>query len=529
METGFWDVILAATPPLAVLVLMVGFQWGGSKAGIVGWIIALVLAVLHFGAGGKLLLYAHVRSLVTTFDVVYIIWMSLLLYLVVDLAGGLKVIARWFTDLTQNGMLRILLLGWVFTSFLQGVGGFGVPVAIVAPILVGLGLTPLAAVVIPSIGHGWSVTFGSMGSSFIAMMNVTGLEEGPLAPPAAVLLGVAALGCGLLVAHAYAGWRGLKHAIPAVLVIGVVMAAVQYGVAVSGLWSIGAACGGLAGLAVGLWVTRWPMYRRAQFNNHVTETPEDTAPEQNTRPVPSFPMAITGYAILVVLAVLVTGIFKDFFDKACITFSVPEVATSKDWLTAGSRLNIRLLEHAGAVLLYSSLITYFIYRAKGFYAKGAGKAMLRGTWKKGANPALGILSMVAMATVMANSGMTQTLAIWLGQIVPSNLYAFVATAIGALGAFMTGSNTNSNVVFSDLQMRTAQELGLSVVLILGTQTASGAIASFLAPAKIMVGASTVGMSGDEGRILRSLLLYGGALLLLIAVLSFVLIQLGAYT
>jgi hypothetical protein len=123
-------------PPLAVLVLMVGFRWGGNKAGLVGWIVALVIAAARFGAGGKVLAFAHVRSLVLTFDVVYIVWAALLLYMVVDQAGALKVIAHWFTNLTSDELLRVLLLGWVFTSFLQGVGGFGVPVAIVAPLLV---------------------------------------------------------------------------------------------------------------------------------------------------------------------------------------------------------------------------------------------------------------------------------------------------------------------------------------------------------------------------------------------------------
>jgi lactate permease len=75
-------------------------------------------------------------------------------------------------------------------------------------------------------------------------------------------------------------------------------------------------------------------------------------------------------------------------------------------------------------------------------------------------------------------------------------------------------------------MDTAQLMGLSLAMVLAIQTASASIASLLAPAKILVGASTVGISGDEGLVLRSLLLYGGALLLLIAVLGFILLQLG---
>ena len=202
------DTLLSAAPPLLVLLLLVVRGWSGARAGMAGWLLALVLAVAHFGAGGALLFYAHARAFALTIDVVYIIWAALLLYLLVLEAGALSRIAAWFGSLTDDAGLRILLLGWVFASFLQGVGGFGVPIAVVAPLLVGLGLPPLTAIVIPSIGHSWAVTFGSLGSSFIALLGVTGAEALAVGPPTAILLGGAAFGCGALVAHAYGGWSG---------------------------------------------------------------------------------------------------------------------------------------------------------------------------------------------------------------------------------------------------------------------------------------------------------------------------------
>jgi lactate permease len=525
MSTSFFDVIFAALPPLSILILMVGFRWGGSQAGAVGWIIALILAIVHFGATGKVLFYAHIRSIVLTIDVVYIVWSALLLYLVVDEADALRVIANWFTALTGDDMLRVLLLGWVLASFLQGVGGFGVPVAITAPLLVGLGLSPLVAVVVPSIGHAWAVTFGSLGSSFIALTGVTGLDADFLSPPAAVLLGAAAFGCGLLAAHAYGGTRGMIRALPAVAFIGAAMATTQYIVATSGLWNIAAASGGLAGLAAGLWVTRWSIYSKV-----APTPPQQSAEDENSsRPVPSFPIAISGYVILVILAVLITGVtpIKDAIGSIKPAVTIPEVETSNGWITSETPdLGIKIFAHTGAVLIYSAVIAYWIFRRRGYYLPGVESRIIKGVWKRGLRPAIGILTMVCMATVMSNAGMTRTLAEWLSQSVPDELYAFVAVMIGALGAFMTGSNTNSNAVFAGLQMDTATLLGISVSMILAAQTASAAIASLLAPAKIMVGASTVGSENSEGVILRNLVAYGGILLAMIALLAFALIQLG---
>ena len=509
------DVLLAALPPLAVLVLMVGWRWGGSKAGTVGWIIALVLAVVRFGTGFEVQAYAHLRALILTIDVVLIVWSALLLYMVVDQAGALKVIADWFTSLTGDDVLRVLLLGWVFTSFLQGVGGFGVPIAIAAPLLVGLGLNPLAAVVIPSIGHAWAVTFGSLGSSFITLTGVTGLDGSYLASETAIILGISALTCGLLAAYAYAGWRGIQRGLPAVLIIGTTMAIAQYLAATNGLWNIASALGGLAGLIVGLGVTRLPFYRAA-------EQPPPTEPNPNR---PSFPLAITGYIVLVVLAVVIKGIkpVKELFSAVELSVAVPQVETSKGWITEAGHIGFDILGHTGAILLYSALIAYFLFQRGGYYQPDARKKIITGVRKKGIPPAIGILTMMCMAIIMANSGMTREIAEWMSEAVPANLYAFVATGIGALGAFMTGSNTNSNAVFAVLQMDTATLMGLSVPVVLATQTAAAAIAGLLAPAKIMVGASTVGLSGDEGSVLRALFSYGGTLLLVVALISFVML------
>ena len=128
--------------------------------------------------------------------------------------------------------------------------------------------------------------------------------------------------------------------------------------------------------------------------------------------------------------------------------------------------------------------------------------------------------MISMATIMELSGMTHQLAQGLAEGV-GRLFPIIAPWIGALGAFMTGSNTNSNVVFAPLQMRTAELLGYSAAVILAAQTSGAGLASVLAPAKVVVGASTAGMAGHEGDVMRKLLAYSGLLLVLISILSLI--------
>ena len=524
------DTLLSATPPLLVLLLLVLRGWSGARAGLAGWILALVLAILHFGAGARLLAYAHLRALVLTFDVVYIIWSALLLYLIVLEAGALARIANWFESLTEDAVLRVLLLGWVFASFLQGVGGFGVPIAVVAPLLVGLGVPPLNAVVIPSIGHSWSVTFGSLGTSFIALLGVTGADAAAVAPPTAILLGAAAFGCGALVAHAFGGWPALRRALPAVLVIGAVMAGTQYVLVQLDLWRLGATGAGLAGTLAALLWTRVLRPRSAGTRVLRPRSTQKPASDAATPDRPSLRLAIVGYAALVILALLVKGVppISETLGSWRLSVALPAVTTARGWEAAATdSLGVALLSHPGSILLASALLAAFLYRRSGWLPAGHGRALLSGTYQRWRRSALGILTMMMMALVMANAGMTRALAEGLSQAVPAELYGFVATLIGAIGAFMTGSNTNSNAVFGALQRDTALLLGLSVPWVLALQTASGALSSMLAPAKILVGMSTVGIrpgdtAGAEGQALRHLLKYGGLLLLGITLIAYAL-------
>jgi lactate permease len=129
--------------------------------------------------------------------------------------------------------------------------------------------------------------------------------------------------------------------------------------------------------------------------------------------------------------------------------------------------------------------------------------------------------MIAMAMVMLHAGMTETLALGLARGA-GDFYPLIAPWIGALGAFMTGSNTNSNVLFGTLQMRTAELLGYAVTVILAAQTGGGAVGSVLAPTKIVVGASTTELIGQEGHIMKKLIGYVAILLLVMSAITWLL-------
>lgn len=498
--------LLALLPVLVILVLMLGLKWGGSKAGAVGLVVALLVAVVFFGAGGKLIAVSQGKGLLLTFDVLYIIWTALLLFHIADEAGAVRIIGQALPRLTTDRMMQGLLLGWLFASFLQGMGGFGVPVAVAAPLLVGLGFSPVQAVIMACIGHGWAVNFGSLATSFQTLMAVTGLPGELLAPDSALLLGLSAIACGSVVAFVAAGWKGLLRALPAVLVLSAVMGGVQYLLVTNGLWTLGATGGAMAGLIVGIGVARLPLY-----HGPAAQTEHPQAPL----------VAFSAYAVLILLAFGINLIppVNALLDSIQVNFQFPAVSTAFGWATpAEPGRAINIFGHPGALLLYSSIIAYLIYARAGYYKPGALPRILRKTYKGAVNSSLGILAMVGMAVIMSHSGMTNLLAQGLSVSFGAAVYPAVAPFIGALGAFITGSNNNSNVLFAALQMRTAELLGLDVPLILGAQTAGGSLGSVMAPAKVIVGCSIVGLGSSEGVVMGKILIYGLIPVALVAVL-----------
>lgn len=506
---------LAAFSPIGVvLILMIVFNWGGGRAGAAGWFTAVIASVAFFGATPELLALAQMKGILLSLNVLYIIWMALVLYNVVNETGAIKAIGVGIQKFSSDKSIQIIIFGWVFGSFLQGVAGYGVPIAVVAPLLAGLGFNPVVAVAVPAIAHSWSVTFGSMGASFQTLMAVTGLSADFLAPWSAGMLGLACFLCGIGAVHVYGGFRMLAHSSLALLIIGSVMVATQYSLAVSGMWTLGGFGASLAGIVASLLVARMPMYRG-------TETVEVESSM-------SFGWALSAYLILIVvvsLGVTVPAI-REWLGAVKLSLHFPEIKTSLGWVVpAGLGKTIKVFGHGGALLLYASLISFIVYRMKGFYTPEGIRSIWKKTVKSGVSTSLGIVSMVCFAVVMDQSGMIYLLAKGISQIFGA-AYPFMAPWIGLLGAFMTGSNTNSNVVFGVLQQQTAELAGISTAIILAAQTTGGALGSMIAPAKILVGCSTVGLAGKEAPVLRATLIYGLVITGLIGLATMVAILIG---
>lgn len=492
----------AAVPIAAVLYLMLGRRLSAGWGGIVGWLVALGVAVVGFGAGPTLLLVAQAKAMLLAAYVLYIIVMALLFYHTVNTAGSIQSFGARLTSLTTDRGLQALLLAWAFGSFLQGVSGYGVPTAIVAPLLVGLGFTPVQSVVMAGLGHAWAVTFGSLGASFEALLAVSRHTAAVLAPAVAGLMGITCFGCGCVVLWAVDGLHGIRRGLGCLLATGLTMAGVQFVLAVSGLYPFAAIGAGLAGMLVTTALARW---RRP-----APAAPPAPPSGEGSR------LAWLPYVLLVgiISCAEFIGPVNRLLNTLVLRLEFPEVRTALGYVTpAETGRTLSVFGHPGALLAIAVLLIYGIFRWRGALAANAGQIILRKTTRGSVVPAIGITSMVAMAVTMEHAGMTHLLAEGLG-LATRAAFPLVSPLIGALGAFMTGSNTNSNVIFGALQQDTAHFLALPEAIILAAQTTGGALGGAFAPAKVIVGCSTVGLAGKEAAALKGTMVYGLILLLI---------------
>jgi lactate permease len=498
------DTLFAALPLALIVVLMIGFHWSGAKAGAAGWIAALVIAALRFAANAEFLFWAQIDGLFRAAQVLYVIWGALFFFRITEANGALQAMSTMLRQISPERTLQVLIMGWAFTSFLQSVGGFGVPMAVVAPIMVGIGFEPLIAVVLPAVGHSWSISFGSLGASYEALKTATGLEGAVIAPDMTLMLGLVCFVAGFCVLWIAGGRVAVRAGLWPMLLMALTMGGVQYLSARAGLYNIALMLGALAGLAVGV---IWARVHQGEVS-----------PGADAIPWSKHLISIWPYVLLLIVIFGANFIrpLAEFLDTVKVQVAMPHITLANgQTIAAGQTKALALFGHAGALLFYTGLLTLLISKTQGTLPPGAGKKIRTGMVRSGWTSTLGILAMVGMATTMEKAGMVPLLAHAMANLA-GGLYPLVAPFIGALGAFMTGSNTNSNVLFGAFQQQVAQTLDYTVPLILAIHNAGASVGSVFAPAKVIVACSTVGLTNREGEALRRITKYCFVILSLLA-------------
>lgn len=539
IEVSFFRWLVALLPLAAILILLIGLRWKAASAAPVGYFLAVLAAFLVFDAPAQNVALQTAKGMWDAIFILYVIFPALLLYQVSRRAGAFDRLRIGIERYTPNNLLHILAFGWVFASFLQGITGFGAPIAVTAPLLVAVGVRPLWAVILPLIGHAWANTFGTLAVAWQGLELVTAMPDPTqTALVAAVMLLLGNVLAGFFIAWLYGRMQGIREALPAVLIIAAIHGIGQLVLAplvptlaafVPATLSVGA----VLLLARTGWYSGPSQVKESQVmeegeqESQAKEERENRAREAagGSAADEDMPLwvAFSPYIVLIGLIVIVLLIppVNDFLGQFEIGLPFPRLETGMGVVTEAeeSYSAFSPLTHPGTFLLLATIVAYAIFRAQGYIGKGKIDDVLVDSVKTSIPSAMALFALVPLALVMEGSGQVLELALGIASVANGPIYAFLAPLVGGIGAFMTSSNLSSNILFGSLQQSTADALGIDAAVTLGGQTAGAALSNSIAPGNVLLGIGAVGLTGKTGDVIRKTIIYAGTGVILAGVVG----------
>jgi len=527
---------LAILPIIALLIFLVPLRWRAPEAGPMAMFTAGIVALLAFRTPWDTLAVASAKGVWDAIFILYVIWPALLLYQITKQAGAYDALRQGIARFSRNELFIILALCWVFASFLQGIVGFGAPVAVVVPLLITVGVKPVYAVAMGVLAHAWARFFGTLGVGWLALLRVSNVEDTVRAAfESSLLILIPTYLAGFLVVWLYGKGPAVRHAWPLVLILGTILGVGQLLVSLFSPELSTFLAGAVALLAL------YPLSRWKRYGDPVkgiTIRPamvERRAGEQSeAAPVMGLAMSFLPYFVLtaVTLGVLLVPAINQLMRQLQVGLPFPAVETGFGVQNAAVEryAPITVFTHPGMMVLITSVIVWIVYRAGGYYRAWGERHVPESIWSAllvDAVPAsVPVIAFLVTSRILDHSGQILTLAYGIAAVSPPLVYAGVASVIGALGAFMTSSSTASCVLFGGVQSSVAQLHGMSRETIIAAQAAGSAYGNAIAPANIVLGTSIAGASGQEGAVLRITMPWTVVVAVLTGLATIVLVLIG---
>ena len=504
--------LVALIPILFFFFALIKLKMKGYLAATLTVVLALLVALFLYQMPVAQALAAVVYGfLYGLWPIAWIIVAAVFVYKISVKTGQFDIIRASILSITPDQRLQMLIVGFSFGAFLEGAAGFGAPVAITAALLVGLGFNPLYAAGLCLIVNTAPVAFGAMGIPIIVAGQVTGLDSFAIGQMAGRQLPLLTLIVLFWIMAIMDGWRGVKETWPAVMVAGGSFAVAQFLSSnflgpelpdiISSLASL---------ISLTLFLRVWKPVRIFRFADAGAKQGDALTPPQTYR----LSQIVRAWMPFLFLTATVTlwsiPPFKALFTQGGALYEwvlnipvpllnglvvrVPPVVSSATPYPALYKLD--LISATGTAILIAAIAAMIFLRMK----PRAGLQTFAATLKELALPIYSIGMVLAFAFISNYSGLSATLALALAHT--GHAFTFFSPFLGWLGVFLTGSDTSSNALFAALQATTAQQIGVSDVLLVAANTTGGVTGKMISPQSIAIACAAVGLVGRESDLFR---------------------------
>jgi len=514
---------LAALPIVILLGGLALFRLRAHVAALLGLGASLLTAVLVFTMpAGMALRTAGLGAAYGLFPIGWIILNVIFLYDLTVEKGHFKVMQDSLTGITRDRRLQLLLIAFSFGAFFEGAAGFGTPVAVTAAILIGLGFAPLTASGLSLIANTAPVAFGALGTPIVALAGVTGIDVRQLSAMVGRQLPFFSLLIPFWLVWAFCGFRKMREVWPALVVAGVSFAVPQFLISnFHGPWLAGVGAAVISMAVLVLFLLKWR-----------PKTTFGTAGEEETGPPLPRGRLTAGELLRAWMPWLVLSVFvflwgipqvKAFLDGLSIV-RIPVPGLDKLVFRMPPVVALPTAEPAVFTfnwLTFTGTGIFLAAVASGLLMSFSPRQLLRAygrTLKRVRFSLLTVAAMLSLGYVTRYSGLDATLGLAFART--GIFYPFFGTMLGWLGVALTGSDTSSNVLFGSLQKISAEQLGLSPVLMASANSAGGVMGKMIDAQSIVVASTATRWYGHEGDILRYVFFHSLALAALMGLLVF---------
>ena len=521
------NIFLAFLPIIVILILMIGFKYSSRIALSSALLLTICIVAFRWQLSIQSIAGYILFGFLKAFDIIVVIFGAILILNVLKYSGGMSVISRGFNGISEDRRVQVIIIAWLFGAFIEGAAGFGTPAALAAPLLVGLGFPPLAAAMSALILDSTSVSYGAVGTPIFGIQSAISQQLISLGVPVDSFMANVSFATAII--HAFGGFfvpticilfmvkifgknKSFKDALPVLPLafFASISFLIPYIVLAS---TIGFELPSLLGGIIGLAIVIFAVHNNFLIPRDVWDFPNkntwDTSWSGETIVEPAQPktsmslfMAWLPYSLISLLLVI-TRIpslgFQEILSKQRITISniagIEGLNYSFMWAYLPGIIPFTLI----------AILTIFLHKM----TKDEVSCSIKYTLKQTSNAIIPLFSGVAMVQLMLNTNhnplgfptMLEVMARFFTDI-SGNAYIIVAPLIGILGAFFSGSNTVSNILFSGLQLEAARIVHANPIIITALQNVGGAIGNMICINNIVAACATVGLLGKgEGKIL----------------------------
>ncbi|WP_333720331.1 MULTISPECIES: L-lactate permease [unclassified Campylobacter] len=526
--------LLAFLPIVVILVMMIGFKLSSKLSLSVAMFLAIGIALSAFSvnADGTSVLAYVLLGFMKAFDILVIIFGAILILNTMKYSGAMNSINNGFTKISTDRRVQVLIIGWAFGAFIEGAAGFGTPAALAAPLLVGLGFPALGAALACLVLNSSPVSYGAVGTpTFGVKTTVQSLVEGSggnidsyittVSTNTAIIHSIGAIFIPFIVVmimvKLFGKNKSFKDAFPALpfallaslsFIVPYLIAAKFLGIELPSLLAGLISLGILIVAAKAGFMTpkdNWDFVPRAQWQEFWIGSTQasENAPKQEESSKKEMPLFMAWLPYILISFILVVTRIPAIGLKPILQSWKINLFTAPDNLmfgVPGTAYSFNYGYLPGIIpFILVAILTIFLHKMSGNDVKEAWSK----TFKQVAAAAIPLAAGLALVQIMLNVGTTvdgtnysmiKLMAKFFADI-SGQAYVAVAPLVGILGAFFSGSNTVSNMLFSGLQYETATLVGLKTEVIVALQNVGGAIGNMVCINNIVAVCATVGLLG----------------------------------